>query len=376
MRESENLKPVIKWAGGKEKELNHILSNIPADFDNYYEPFVGGGSVFLSIPAKHYFINDRYDELISLYRHIASQNNYFFSYLGQINQIWKFTALFFHRHSYLMDKYKQYRENSINDTQLKNYLIRFCEKNSHEIIANLDIEFSRYAGIVIDELEKNLIRKLKRMKTIELSKQMMPDKDISDNIETAIKSAYYMFFRHIYNDNSLAISNPELYCAIFHFIRNFCYSGMFRYNASGEFNVPYGGIAYNSKTLDRHISYYKSTALHGHLNKTDIYNLDFEEFLDDLRPKETDFIFLDPPYDSEFSTYARNEFTKNDQIRLADYLKDKCKAKWMLIIKDTDFIRGLYDSDRLNIKMFDKEYLVSFMNRNDKRAKHLLITNY
>ena len=47
-----------------------------------------------------------------------------------------------------------------------------------------------------------------------------------------------------------------------------------------------------------------------------------------------------------------------------------------MIIKNTDFIYNLYDNKGLNIKSFDKTYLVSFMNRNDKNVEHLLITNY
>ena len=55
---------------------------------------------------------------------------------------------------------------------------------------------------------------------------------------------------------------------------------------------------------------------------------------------------------------------------------NECRAKWMMIIKNTEFIYGLYNKDGINISMFDKEYLVSFMNRNDKKVTHLLITNY
>jgi DNA adenine methylase len=48
----------------------------------------------------------------------------------------------------------------------------------------------------------------------------------------------------------------------------------------------------------------------------------------------------------------------------------------MMIIKNTDFIFNLYDQKGLNINSFDKKYLVSFMNRNDKDVEHLIITNY
>jgi DNA adenine methylase len=159
-------------------------------------------------------------------------------------------------------------------------------------------------------------------------------------------------------------------------MRNYAYSGMFRYSSKGDFNVPYGGIAYNSKQLTKKLSYYQSDDVKEHFSKTNIFNLDFEEFLRRTNPKENDFVFLDPPYDSEFSTYAQNAFTKEDQTRLANYMINKCRAKWMMIIKNTDFIYNLYNRAGINIRTFDKEYLVSFMNRNDKKVTHLLITNY
>lgn len=42
------MNPIIKWAGGKEKELPYIKENLPSKIDRYIEPFVGGrGSLFL-----------------------------------------------------------------------------------------------------------------------------------------------------------------------------------------------------------------------------------------------------------------------------------------------------------------------------------------
>ena len=70
------LSPIIKWPGGKEKELKYIFSNAPA-FNRYFEPFVGGGSVFMGVNAKEYFINDFSSELIELYRNIGSSDKDF-----------------------------------------------------------------------------------------------------------------------------------------------------------------------------------------------------------------------------------------------------------------------------------------------------------
>ena len=47
-----------------------------------------------------------------------------------------------------------------------------------------------------------------------------------------------------------------------------------------------------------------------------------------------------------------------------------------MIIKNTDFIFSLYDKSNINISTFDKKYMVSFQNRNNRNAKHLLIRNY
>ncbi len=120
----------------------------------------------------------------------------------------------------------------------------------------------------------------------------------------------------------------------------------------------------------------QSPELRQHLSSTIIENMDFEAFLLKYPPQPNDFIFLDPPYDSEFSTYAQNQFDMKDQERLASYLLTQCQAKFMLVIKNTPAILNLYDQPSLNIRTFDKKYLVSFQDRNDRNAEHLIITNY
>ena len=71
------VKSFIKWAGGKEKELPIILSNLPDKFERYIEPFVGGGSVYLNINCDKSIINDKSDELILLYSVIKNNNQKF-----------------------------------------------------------------------------------------------------------------------------------------------------------------------------------------------------------------------------------------------------------------------------------------------------------
>ena len=372
---ASGLQPIIKWPGGKEKELKYILPNVPS-FKRYFEPFVGGGSVFMAMTATEYYINDFSSELISLYNNIATSNETFFWYAELMDKSWVNSLKFFNDNRVLVEKYLEYRDDKLLKEDLKKYIHKFCVSKKDEIFAILGTEFSSLPSIIITEMETNLFRKMVRMRELEMEKHMLPEKDLDDNIETAIKSAVYMNYRYLYNDKTIAYSAPTLHCALFFFMRNYAYSGMFRYSSKGDFNVPYGGIAYNSKLMAKKLNYYRSKPLLRHLSDTKIYNLDFEEFLRTANPNEDDFVFLDPPYDSEFSTYAQNAFTKEDQERLANYMINECRAKWMMIIKNTEFIYGLYNKDGINISMFDKEYLVSFMNRNDKKVTHLLITNY
>lgn len=371
------LSPILKWAGGKEQELKYIHPAMPKSFNNYFEPFVGGGAVYFSVDAEKYYINDKSHELIDLYNAIKTEDKLFFQTMDKVVYNWNLLEkIVLNNSNAFIDLYTDFSTNKKNEVELKSWIIKFIEKHSVEFNGMLEESFNINIENFTKEINKNLTNKIKRMKKIESEKGKLPNKDILDNIESALKSGFYMHFRHLYNN----IENYEIQkskeVAIFFFIRNFAYSGMFRYNKNGDFNVPYGGIGYNRKNLVNKLNYLQSKILIEHLKQTEIYNMDFEDFFNRTLPKKDDFIFLDPPYDSDFSTYAQNEFTQNDQKRLANYLINDCKAKWLMVIKNTDFIFDLYNQPNINISSFDKKYLVSFQNRNDKNAKHLIIRNY
>ena len=71
--ERGNLKPFIKWAGGKREELPVINQYIPENIDRYFEPFVGGGAMLFYMLQKHpnikrAVINDINSDLVTCYR--------------------------------------------------------------------------------------------------------------------------------------------------------------------------------------------------------------------------------------------------------------------------------------------------------------------
>jgi DNA adenine methylase len=374
---NQRLFPILKWAGGKEQELKYIHPNMPKKINNYYEPFIGGGAVYFSINANKMFINDKSHELINLYNAIAQKDEKFYTIVDEIMHNWNLLEKIIEVNSEVfIVQYKQYSDNKSNEDNIKNWVMSFVLKHSKEFNGMFDTNFNVNIENFLKEIRKNIADKMKRMKKIELNRGVLPNEDIINNMESALKSAFYMHFRYLYNNINKYNIEHSFAVAIFFFIRNYAYSGMFRYNKDGGFNVPYGGIGYNRKNLSKKVDYLQTKELIEHLSKTTIDNLDFEDFFKQNKPKKGDFIFLDPPYDSEFSTYAQNEFTRDDQKRLANYLINNCEANWMMVIKNTDFIYDLYNKDGVYMTSFDKKYLVSFQNRNDKDVEHLLITNY
>ena len=363
------MSPVVKWAGGKEQELKYILPNVPSNFVRFIEPFVGGGAVYFSMKNKDMLINDKSIELTSLYNNIKYKNKSFVSNLQSLQVAWVgLEKILDNNIEFFNVVYSKYKLNKIDKDKLITNIEHFINDNKTEFKSLLNTNLLVHYDIFEKELLRNISAKLIRMKDLEDKKGNLPAKDIYDNFECGLKGSFYMFIRTLYNkyDNS----------EYFYFIREYCYSSMFRYNSNGEFNVPYGGISYNRKNFQRKIDYIKSKELQTHFVNTDIYNLDFEEFLDKIKLTKNDFIFLDPPYDTDFSSYVNNTFDKQDQERLADYLINKCPAKFMLVIKNTDFILNLYDKKGLYITSFDKTYMVSFKGRNNRDCEHLLITNY
>lgn len=366
-----DLSPIIKWAGGKEQELKYILPNLPASINRFIEPFVGGGAVYFSINANKKLINDKSLELINLYNDVKYKNSEFVLQLQNLQNSWFQLEGFLKVNlPFLKKTYLKYKKYLIDKNSLENEIRYFLIKNKKSIINLTNLELSNHIAIFEQELFRNITSKLIRMKELELQKGDLSESDIIDNLECALKGSFYMFIRCLYNQNQFANSH------YFYFIREYCYSSMFRYNLNGEFNVPYGGISYNKKNFQKKIDYIKSKNLREHFKSTEIYNLDFEDFFNQINLQKDDFIFLDPPYDTDFNNYANSSFGKKDQERLADYLINKCPANFMLIIKNTKFIHSLYSQKGLSVGNFDKKYMVSFKNRNDRDCEHLIISNY
>ena len=155
----------------------------------------------------------------------------------------------------------------------------------------------------------------------------------------------------------------------FYYQRKTCFRGMLRYNKNGKFNIPFGRY----KTINYNDLKNKDYELL--LNKTQILNKDFNYIFENYND-ENNFMFLDPPYDSEFTDYGYCQFGKKEQEELALLFKNT-KIKCLMIIGKTKFIEDLY-KDYI-IDEYDKKYKFKlYDNRigDEINIKHLIIKNY
>lgn len=67
------LKPFVKWAGGKTQLLKRLLPLVP-EFDTYYEPFVGGGAMLFTLQPKKAVIADTNKPLYNAYQVVRSSD--------------------------------------------------------------------------------------------------------------------------------------------------------------------------------------------------------------------------------------------------------------------------------------------------------------
>lgn len=68
--------PFVKWAGGKTQLLDELVKQMPKKFNDYYEPFIGGGALLFKVQPQKAFINDLNGELLSVYKCLQSKKNF------------------------------------------------------------------------------------------------------------------------------------------------------------------------------------------------------------------------------------------------------------------------------------------------------------
>ena len=362
------LTPFIKWPGGKSGELAAIAAAAPPIAGRLIDPFVGGGSVLLATPATVLaWANDACRDLVRLYVGAARSDAGIIGALDAVAQTWDALG----------------RLDGLVDALAAAFLAGAPEQTGTVLSGHLpalrrmvDGAGPGLADPFEARLQRDLPTKFRRMRHVQAALgRDLSTGDLHDNVEGAIRAAVYMAVRHRYNEARRRERWDPWRTADFLFLREFAYAAMFRFNARDEFNVPYGGVSYNRKSLADKVAEMRAPAMVERLAATEWRDLDFQQFLAEAAPGTDDFVFVDPPYDSDFSAYDNQAFGAADQLRLRDVL-ETLPSRVMVVIKDTPLVRALYGTGRWSITEAAKTYMWTIKSRNDRSATHLTITNH
>lgn len=87
---NSSVAPFVKWAGGKRQLIPQIRERMPEKYNDYYEPFVGGGAVIFDLLPANALINDINKALINTYRIICNEYDAFLKEVNRLdNDMWE-----------------------------------------------------------------------------------------------------------------------------------------------------------------------------------------------------------------------------------------------------------------------------------------------
>lgn len=128
---------------------------------------------------------------------------------------------------------------------------------------------------------------------------------------------------------------------LFYYLNRTCFNGLCRFNQRGEFNVPFG--TYNSISYARDFTDLTAIFKDWTFSNCDISALPLEP---------EDFVYADPPYDVEFTTYSAGGFTWDDQVRTAELLS-KHRGPVVMSNQATERVVSLYQKLGFTVHYLD-----------------------
>ena len=158
------------------------------------------------------------------------------------------------------------------------------------------------------------------------------------------------------------------------YLNKACFNGLYRVNSKNEFNVPFGKKlkvnTYEGSNLIT-VSNYLT------MNDIKILSVDFEEAVSTA--KKGDFVYFDPPYDSDtntFNSYTEEGFNKDEQRRLAKVFKelDARGVYVMLSNHNTILINELYKD--YNIHLIEAKRNINANGSKRGNVEEVIITNF
>lgn len=180
--------------------------------------------------------------------------------------------------------------------------------------------------------------------------------------ETSNESEHFYAARERFNSLLDAHKQQSQEAAeLFYYLNRTCFNGLCRFNSKGHFNVPFG--RYKTINYRQDFSDYADTLKDWQLNLGDFETLQIES---------DDFIYADPPYDTPFTRYAKEDFDWEDQKRLASWLANHT-GPVVASNQATERILELYKSHGFDVETIEAPRRIS-CNGNRKPALEMLAT--
>lgn len=160
------------------------------------------------------------------------------------------------------------------------------------------------------------------------------------------------------------------------FLNKTCFNGLWRVNASGRFNVPFGKYT-RPRIFDEKVL----LAAHEALSIATVHRADFAEATREL--EKGDFAYFDPPYvpvskTANFTAYASDRFGLDEQKRLANELVTLKKrgVRSMLSNAATDEMRALYEGHGFHVDTIQAARAINSDASKRGEVQELVVTTY
>ena len=226
---------------------------------------------------------------------------------------------------------------------------------------------------VINDSNKELMNVYKTISTDEGYEETLK---ILNTYEKKHDEAFYYKIRNIDKDKvKFAKLNDYERAARTIYLNKACFNGLYRVNSKGEFNVPFNKKlkinTYDGQNMTLAYVYFQT-------NQITMLSTDFEEAVKDA--KKGDFIYFDPPYDSEnddtFNSYTEDGFGKEEQRRLAKVYKELADRGCYVMLSNhnTTLINELYKD--YNIHVINAKRNINSKGEKRGSVEEVIITNY
>ncbi len=198
---------------------------------------------------------------------------------------------------------------------------------------------------------------------------------VLNHYETEHSEAFYYDIRNKdRNKNSYNRLSCYTKAARTIYLNKACFNGLYRVNSKNEFNVPFGKKlkvnTYDGGNLIT-VSNYLT------MNDIEILCVDFENAVKSA--KKGDFVYFDPPYDSDTSTfnnYTEDGFGKEEQRRLAKVFKElDAKGVYVMLSNhNTSLVNELYKD--YHIHLIEAKRSINANGKKRGKVEEVIITNY